>query len=689
MKSSILFFVIYLSVLTCALTTPVSAAVRCVDLLESKTETLPQNKKSTVEKFSVAALQKTIEKKIGEKSLYQPLLSSDMAFLRNEVAMAEGPSPQKNMRIVPPAEQFRITDEVKAMFDQKKRLIARNRDKIIGVLRGEENFVRQAVIEQFEFIFNELPEKAPQLYKTEGNFLINLHTGDRLSARQLARLSAKDGLEKLGQFVPDDLIFMKKFGDEYRIAGGNLAFPTNWNIKDFLGASISDIHSSLNGTPADVAAFSRMINGVLDRTLAMKDVVARNNWFLQVDPRYALPNYLTVEYEAPPKITQQNYHRTSFLRTERQSLRGMPESKMVVFGIRPYVFPLGQVMSDRSIGEKMLAGIRVKLLPDAPKEDYAHQVSKFLEKDLLRKTEDVDTEVIALDQLDSSTYMLTLKKPEGLTLIPGEAVLVTLDTKTGKHTRTLSLASSPNAKHLQFAVKSSDSDFKIAFKDLKPNNKINLQFLRSSLDFDVEKPIVMIAGGIGITPFRSFIQYAHEQNINQPMWLFYANKNEIPFHEELNAAMSKNSNLQVTNVLSQPGASGDHVTGRIDREFLKKILPTLPPDAKFYIVATSNMTFDLSKALIELGVPENRILFEGFIGYENGNTGRGNPEIDPVKASNCQTICFCHQVNAGTIRTAINNGASTLQGIKIATKAATGCGGCAGNVGRFLRCEKQ
>lgn len=634
-------------------------------------------------------LEQKLIKIVGPRSPYQPILSTDLDFLRSEARFAEGPAPQRNVGIIAPHEQFRINGELKAILDLKKRLMTRYRDRIIDVKKGHGADILRAVREQFGMILKELPEVAPESYRREGDTLVNVLTNDRLSAKDLATRDPRVALEKLGQMVPDDLIFMKKKGDEYYLIGGNLAFPTRWSIGGALGESISDIHVRLGADPEKAAAFSTMINRILDRTLMTPDVVRRNNWFLDLDPRYPLPNYQTVRFKEPEQITKKNYLDSVFVRSERQTMRGLPESKTVVFGIQPFVYPLREIVKDRDIAANLVDGIKVKLLPTRDNPDYVGRVAKYIESDLSRDPSNVQTKVLASEKVNESSSLLRLEKPAGLHLVPGEAVRVTLDTPKGKATRTLSLASSPDSDHLEFAVKDSDSDFKQTFKSLKAGAAVKLELTGTSLEFKPEKPAIMIAGGIGITPFRSFIQYVKKNKLETPMWLFYGNRNEIAFEKELSAAAQENSKLDVTHVLSRPDASWQGARGRVDEAFLQKAVPTLPKDAIYYVVASPQMADDTRAALTKLGIPESRISIETFPGYEAkpGNGVSQKPAFDPKTTPDHQTVCYCHRVTAGALREAIQNGASTLAEIKGQTRAATGCGGCECNVMGLLQCE--
>jgi ferredoxin-NADP reductase len=296
--------------------------------------------------------------------------------------------------------------------------------------------------------------------------------------------------------------------------------------------------------------------------------------------------------------------------------------------------------------------------------------------------------VFAVEKVNDSSHMISMERPEGLDLKPGEAIRVTLDTPSGKQVRTLSLASSPSRNYLEFAVRDSDSDFKTAFKSLKAGDPITVQLAKGSLNFKPDEPAVMIAGGIGITPFRSMIQYAKDEKLKTPMWLYYGNRDQIAFGKELDkAASTSNKQLNVTHVLSKAGPEWQGERGRVDEEFLKKTVSNLPGNANYYIVGPSEMVMDTKKALTKLGIPEEKVQIEVFPGYNPAERKVAQAEADPLPDN--QTVCFCHSVSAGALRTAIKNGASTLAELQTQTMATTGCGSCECNVMGLLQCEAK
>ena len=61
--------------------------------------------------------------------------------------------------------------------------------------------------------------------------------------------------------------------------------------------------------------------------------------------------------------------------------------------------------------------------------------------------------------------------------------------------------------------------------------------------------------------------------------------------------------------------------------------------------------------------------------------------FDPATVDDSVKICFCHKVSKGEIAQAVKSGAKDLDGVKAATKAATGCGGCKVKVNKIVEHE--
>ena len=289
-----------------------------------------------------------------------------------------------------------------------------------------------------------------------------------------------------------------------------------------------------------------------------------------------------------------------------------------------------------------------------------------------------------------NTFLLRVDRPKDLELTPGAAVRVEVDTPSGKDFRVLSLASAPQKDKIEFAVGVSDSEFKQSLMKLKPGQSVSLSKAKGSMNFDPTKPTVMIAGGIGITPFRSMIQHVKDNKLDTPMHLYYSNKSQIPFGDEFVKAAEEGDNLSLTTILSQPNKDWKGPKGRIDDKFLAAEVPKLPGDAKYYIVGPPAMVTGTKDNLIKLGVKPEDIQIEIFaIEKPAEEASRSTAAAGPATpaAPKEKAVCRCFSVGKEQIVRVIKQGNNTMEMIAEATGATRGCGGCSCDIEKILQCE--
>ncbi len=121
-------------------------------------------------------------------------------------------------------------------------------------------------------------------------------------------------------------------------------------------------------------------------------------------------------------------------------------------------------------------------------------------------------------------------------------------------------------------------------------------------------PVVMIAGGIGITPFRRVWQLLEERR-DREAWLFYGNEfyEDIVYRDEVDAL----EHVQVVHVLNQePDFPGEH--GFITVDILARHLPQDLQAYRFLICGPPVMVRKLEAALHESLVPDDRVQHELF-----------------------------------------------------------------------------
>lgn len=182
--------------------------------------------------------------------------------------------------------------------------------------------------------------------------------------------------------------------------------------------------------------------------------------------------------------------------------------------------------------------------------------------------------------------------------------------------RAFSLASSPTEDFLMISIKMTGSGFKEKLDALE-GQEVTITGPFGRFVFEEGKKQnhshVMIAGGIGVTPFRSMIKYATDKSLDDRIILLYSNKTEgdISFLEELKHMQNQNKNLSIVHTLTQTESS-DYRTGRIDENLIREEVDDIK-NSIFYVCGPPVMVDTMVQMLKEMGIKEIR--FERFVGY--------------------------------------------------------------------------
>ena len=227
-------------------------------------------------------------------------------------------------------------------------------------------------------------------------------------------------------------------------------------------------------------------------------------------------------------------------------------------------------------------------------------------------------QVVSSRPLTPTTHAIEVEKPKFFTFRPTQFTFLQLSTDGGMDARPMSLATSPTRPHLEYAVRLSDSAYKRAFAALQSGDEVGVFGPIGDFVLHETRPAVLVAGGIGITPFKGMAEYAADNELPIPIRLAYSNRieDEIVYREELGALEGRNDRFRVLYTLTRtankewPGP-----TGRIDRDLLKEAARGLE-DPIFYVSGTPGMVAGTFRLLRSVGVPEAEIEFEAFRGYE-------------------------------------------------------------------------
>lgn len=210
------------------------------------------------------------------------------------------------------------------------------------------------------------------------------------------------------------------------------------------------------------------------------------------------------------------------------------------------------------------------------------------------------------------TVTLFLSCPDGNPVFRSGQFINVFFPETGHaEGKTYSISSAPHEGHISITVKLHGT-FSGKLHSLKAGDSFGGS-LPYGYFFSEETPdtVVLIAGGIGIAPFRSLILDTLKYN-SQNIVLFYANKRKdvIIFKKEFDELQEKyGARIRAHYYLTQE-SDPEYLQGRIP---VADVLEKLPEGSKeFFICGSVPFVRDYWKALTQKGVPEETIYTEAF-----------------------------------------------------------------------------
>ena len=174
----------------------------------------------------------------------------------------------------------------------------------------------------------------PETYKRNGN-LISIEGAPDVDLDDIS----VPPLQAASLLVQEDLVLMHKTPEGWRLVAASLCFPSSWILREKIGKVMHDIHEPV----PDFQKGTRnalMIERIFDN-MRVELPTERFNWSIYNNdalyhadrPGEHFPDQSKGEYDY-------------FLRVEHQTLRKLPESGDILFGIRIHIDPL-QVLASR------------------------------------------------------------------------------------------------------------------------------------------------------------------------------------------------------------------------------------------------------------------------------------------------------------------------------------------------------
>jgi len=212
---------------------------------------------------------------------------------------------------------------------------------------------------------------------------------------------------------------------------------------------------------------------------------------------------------------------------------------------------------------------------------------------------------------------------EEIDFTPGQYFFVTLpdvgyrdDKGLRRH---ITVVTSPNEKGvLGFATRMRESAFKRSLGELPVGTNVEVEPPKGSfaLPENASRPLVFVAGGIGITVFRSMLRYIREEGLPYRVTLIFSNRDResTAFVDELEELGQEISNFRLILTMTQdPGWEGE--TRKIDSQFLRDYLGADLNENTFLVAGPPAMVEGVQEALDEAGVEEENVIAERYSGY--------------------------------------------------------------------------
>jgi ferredoxin-NADP reductase len=185
--------------------------------------------------------------------------------------------------------------------------------------------------------------------------------------------------------------------------------------------------------------------------------------------------------------------------------------------------------------------------------------------------------------------------------------------------RHITVVTSPNERGvLGFATRMRDSAFKRSLREVPPGTEVEVEPPKGDfvLPEETSRPLVFVAGGIGITVFRSMLRYIREERLPHRVTLVYSNRDResTAFLDELRELEQEIPDFRLVLTMTQD-SGWDGESRRIDAQFFRDYLGDDLNEYTFLVAGPPGMVEGMQEALAEVGVKEENVVAQRYSGY--------------------------------------------------------------------------
>jgi len=209
-----------------------------------------------------------------------------------------------------------------------------------------------------------------------------------------------------------------------------------------------------------------------------------------------------------------------------------------------------------------------------------------------------------------------------ISYLPGQYMEWTLPHKkvdSRGNRRYFTIASAPTESTIRLGVKFIDkgSSFKQALRMLKKGDQVSALEIGGTftLPKNKQEKLVFIAGGIGITPFRSMLHYLLDRKEKRDIMLLYSNRTQTDIiYTDIFTRAYEELGIPTRYIVTDETNLPPYIYTAITPEFIKEQVPDYT-ERLFYISGPQGMIDSFREILTALGVQKHRIKTDFFPGF--------------------------------------------------------------------------
>ena len=245
----------------------------------------------------------------------------------------------------------------------------------------------------------------------------------------------------------------------------------------------------------------------------------------------------------------------------------------------------------------------------------------------------VQVPVLAVFEETPDIRTFRMARPEGFEFVSGQFLPIRVRIDGREHVRCYSISSSPAARgYLEISVKRQGLVSNALHAIARPGALLTVKHPAGAFVYPAadDRPLLLIAGGIGITPLLSMLRHAVETEPSRSVTLLYSAVTEdgLAFRDEIRMLVGRHPQARSYFAVSGGAGGPDLDAGRIDETLVRAAMPDVS-QAIALICGPPAMIQAMRALLSSLGMPAAQIrseLFEAAVAASTGHVPDATPQ---------------------------------------------------------------